>query len=47
MPAREDEIFAKKNLVAKKNRYKDKCPCESQTLYYICISYVLYMCVSL
>ena len=28
MPVREDEIFAKKSLVAKKNRYKDKCPCE-------------------
>ena len=28
MPVRDDEIFAKKSLVAKKNRYKDKCPCE-------------------
>ena len=28
MPVREDEIFAKNSLVAKKNRYKDKCPCE-------------------
>ena len=42
MPVRDDEIFAKKSLVANKNRYKDKCPCESQTLCFI-VQYMYYL----
>ena len=39
VPVGEDNIFAKKSLVAKKNRYKDKCPCEKETLQCYCATW--------
>ena len=47
MPVGEDGSFAKKSMVAKKNRYKDKFPCTVQMLVASCKLLVDMNCCSL